>query len=672
MGRGHIDAARLWKHGTDGQLAMDSMPQRGAVTTYSANDQVTDSAAAATAMATGYKTNNGFLSVAPDGTTVLETVLEQAEARGRATGLVVTSSVTHATPAAFFAHVDDRDRNNQIAAQAMKSGIEVLLGGGLRHFLPTGAARTTAAEPVEGGCRGNRRDSRDLLQEAGQAGYWVVTDRAGLLAATSSPLLGLFACGNMDFDLDRLTEEPSLAEMTSKAIELLERDRDGFFLMVEGSRIDHASDDNDGWNALGDTAAFDQAVQVALDFARRDGQTLVIATADHETGGLSVRRLVQTDGQSSTLPGQRFPIAGRPDESLVLTWSTNRHTAEEVSVFAYGPMSDQFAGLLDNTDIYRIMAGALGFQVAARPIPTPAPAPTPVPTVEPVSVEQTCTSRVGPVFASPSTQHPNGDGVLKIGLTGHANLWWMGRSHGLTNVERAKLVAGLMDQQQVDFTVWLGDDFRLCNQEQLARFVESARAFSQPVFKVLGNHDLDDVHGQLITEFQRERFRQLFGHDIYWYMDVQGFRLVFLANEVGQGQSYVSGAQVAFLQDALDTSPYPVLIFAHHSLPLAGREQMSAMIGNESLNTRKLLDMVKSSGKVIFWAWNHHFTRGMPPAQADGIVIHDPHFITGYVDEAYVDTLEASVLTLSPEGLTIEVFDVLSSSLLESYVFALP
>lgn len=672
MGRGHIDAARLWKYGADGQLAMDTMSQRGAVTTYSANSQVTDSAAAATAMATGYKTNNGFLSIASDGATELETVLEQAEARGKATGLVVTSSVTHATPAAFFAHVDDRDRNNQIAAQALKSGIDVLLGGGLRHFIPADSAMTTAAEPVEGGCRGNRRDSRDLLEEARQGGYSVVTDRAGLLAATARPLLGLFACGNMDFDLDRLTGEPSLAEMTSKAIELLERDREGFFLMVEGSRIDHASDDNDGWNALGDTVAFDQAVQVALEFARSDGQTLVIATADHETGGLSVRRLVQSDGEPGTPIGQRFPIAGRPEEALVLTWSTNRHTAEDVPVFAYGPLSQQFTGLIDNTDIYRVMASALGIPFVARPVPTPVPTPTPAPTVEPVPVEQSCTSRVEPVSATQSTLHPNGDEVLKIGLTGHANLWWMGRSQGRDNVDRAKLVAGLMDQQQVDFTVWLGDDFRLCNQEQLARFVESVRAFSQPVYKVLGNHDLDDVHGEFITEFQRERFRQLFGHDIYWYMDVQGFRLVFLANEVGQGQSYVSEAQVSFLRDALDKSPYPVLIFAHHSLPLAGREQMSAMIGNESLNTRKILDMVKSSGKVIFWAWNHHFTRGLPPARAEGIVVHNPHFITGYVDEAFVDTLEASILTLTPDSLSIDVFDVLTSSKLESYVFPLP
>jgi alkaline phosphatase len=666
MGFAHIAAARLWKHGPDGRLAMDELPERGTATTRSASDAVTDSAAAGTAIATGYKTQNGFVSVAPDGLTVLDTVLEQARARGKATGIVVTSTLTDATPAAFVAHGDDRHQQNAIAVQLLKPGVDALLGGGAQHFIPSGTSITTVAGARPNDCDSRRRDGRDLVAQAQTSGYAIAMSRRELDAASSTPLLGLFACGSMSFDLERQDNEPSLTEMTRKALSLLSADADGFFLMVEGSRIDSASHANDARNALGDTIAFDEAVRTALEFARADGETLVIVTADHETGGLSFQRM------AGAPTSRRFlPIAGSPNERLRVRWATSEHTAQDVLVAGYGPLAHRLSGALDNTDIYRVMASALGIEV--KPVALPAPAPVVRPTATPtLPLEQAC-APAEPIASPVSNVHPNGDGALKIGLTGHANFWWQSATlEGHTNLDRARLVGQLMDREQVDFTVWLGDDFHLCDGGQLAAFVEATRAFRQPVYKVVGNHDLDDNHGELLHPLQRERYNALFGHDIYWHLDTQGYRLVFLAAESALGESYVSDAQLAFLKAALESSPHPVLVFAHHVLPVRRVEQLNAMIGAGSGNTREVTDAVRASGKVVFWGWIHLYNRGREPVQASGLVEHSPHFITGYVDEAFLDSLEASVLTIAGGALTIEVFDVFTSQSLKRFSFDLP
>lgn len=246
----------------------------GMMRTYSANSEVTDSAAAGTAMATGFKTNNGMISVTPSGYQV-KTILEAAEDSGKATGLVATSTITHATPAVFSSHVASRASEADIAAQMMNEGVEVLLGGGKKFF--------TSKE------QGGEQQTRDLVNEAKSMGYTTVEDRSQLSAAQGSKLLGLFSKEGMAPELDReVTQEPSLAEMTKKAINVLNQDKDGFFLMVEGSQIDWAGHAHDAAWAMKDTEAFEYAVQAAVDFAKKDGKTLVIIAGDHDTGGMSV------------------------------------------------------------------------------------------------------------------------------------------------------------------------------------------------------------------------------------------------------------------------------------------------------------------------------------------------------------------------------------------------
>ncbi|MDY6984923.1 MAG: alkaline phosphatase [Candidatus Thermoplasmatota archaeon] len=380
MGVNHITLTRT----VDGELNMDKFPYGGIVTTHSMNSLITDSAAAGTALATGYKTNNGIISQTPDGKK-LKTSLETAKEAGKSTGLVTTTRITHATPAVFATHIDDRDKENEIAEQLLMAGVDVLLGGGLRHFLPAG--------------EGKREDSLNLVSEFINAGYTFVDDREGLFAAESSPLLGLFTMSHMSYELDREEEEPSVAEMTEKAIELLSRNEEGFFLMVEGGRIDHAAHANDAASVVADTIAFDDAVGKALDFAREDGETLVVVTADHSTGGLTLGsgaeqwynyeplKDISTSFESFAplLNGQNtgelfeiyFGISPgeeeikRIDEAVKtedlyaiedsiahvvsartnIVFTTTQHDGGAVPIFAYGAGAESFSGFMDNTDV---------------------------------------------------------------------------------------------------------------------------------------------------------------------------------------------------------------------------------------------------------------------------------------------------------------------------------
>jgi len=273
MGENHRIASTWLSLGLDGQLLMDAMPFAGWSMTITAYDQVTDSAASATAISIGVKTSNRRVGVSTR-VEPLITILEQAKEIGMATGLVTTVQMTHATPAAFASHVDNRDDMLEIAVQMLAAGVNVLFGGGENEFLP---------ESVRG-CHkdaGVRKDGRNLLSEAIDMGYTYVCtaeEFGDLDPASASHVLGLFA----DEELLRpLT--PSLAELTHMAISILSQDPDGFFLMVEGGQIDWASH---GWNAkdaMGDTIGLDEAVGLGIRFAETDGNTLVIVTADHES-----------------------------------------------------------------------------------------------------------------------------------------------------------------------------------------------------------------------------------------------------------------------------------------------------------------------------------------------------------------------------------------------------
>ncbi len=355
MGAAHRQAARL---AAGGELAMDRLPVRGLLHTGSANSAVTDSAAAATAMATGVKTDNARIGMSPD-RGALTTILEKARQQGKSVGLITNTKVTHATPASFAAHVPDRAMFTAIAGQMAAAWIDVLLGGGEDDFLPTSAS----------GChpgKGDRTDHRNLIEEMREAGYAYVCrpeEFAALQPAKTGKLLGLFSDDSMERPF-----APTLADMTAKALAILGKDPEGFFLMVEGGQIDWAGHDNDAANAIGDTLDLDRAVALAAGFAARDGRTLLIVTADHETGGMAV------SGQPTGRKDQDGPFRAADSSTFYVTWETRQHTGLPVPVTASGPGSAPLQGEHENTFLHTLMKQALPESEAASPNPQPAQA----------------------------------------------------------------------------------------------------------------------------------------------------------------------------------------------------------------------------------------------------------------------------------------------------------
>jgi alkaline phosphatase len=248
----------------------------GLLSTEPSNAYVVDSAASATAMSTGFRVNNFAVAVAPDGRS-LPTLMEVAKARGKRIGLVTTAAVHDATPAAFSIHAKARDDSQNLVDQYVALEPDVLLGGGADYFLP-------AASPG-----GRRKDGKDIVGAFRAKGYEVATNTAELKAATGARLLGLFAEDNMDFELDRdPAKEPTTAEMTAAALKALsQRSSNGFVLLVENENVDEAGHNNDAASLMRALWAFDDAVRVALEFQRRNPETLLIVTGDHETGGFS-------------------------------------------------------------------------------------------------------------------------------------------------------------------------------------------------------------------------------------------------------------------------------------------------------------------------------------------------------------------------------------------------
>eukprot|EP01080_Neovahlkampfia_damariscottae_P003797 gene3797-6958_t len=252
----------------------------GTARTSSSNSWVTDSAAAATAYASCIKTVNNVVGLDRNMKPVI-TMLEAAKKKGLKTGIVVTSRVTHATPAAFSSHVKHRDMEFDIARQQITKKIDVIFGGGTNMYLPKSKG-------------GKREDNRDLIVEAKELhGYNYVDTVTEFKRNTKLPVLGLFAKDHLDYEADRNPlQQPSLNEMTRKAIKLLQTAVDadsespGFFLLVEGSRIDHGNHENDPVASAGDAIQYDATWKVAADFAIKHGHTAVVSVADHETGGL--------------------------------------------------------------------------------------------------------------------------------------------------------------------------------------------------------------------------------------------------------------------------------------------------------------------------------------------------------------------------------------------------
>jgi len=343
MGEGQRTAARWSAVGQDGLLVMDALPVSGWSRTASADSQVTDSAAAATAIATGVKTNNGLLALDPHGNP-LTTILERAQARGMAVGLITTVQMGHATPAAFASHWPGRDPMTEIVGQMLAHRVDVMLGGGEDDFLPVGKR----------GCysgTGHRDDGRNLIAEAVGVGYTYVCTSGALTAMnpiSTTRLLGLFADGSMPRPFS-----PSLADMTQKAIAILARDPDGFFLMVEGGQIDWACHDHDAAEAISDTLGLDEAVAVAQAYASAHPGTLIIVSGDHETGGMTVGLAAGGDGPFLMPNGARFYVR----------WTTTDHTGADVPTTAYGQGASLLAGTSENTRIYDAMVRALDYWV---------------------------------------------------------------------------------------------------------------------------------------------------------------------------------------------------------------------------------------------------------------------------------------------------------------------
>ncbi len=328
MGFNHVALTRHYAEPTR-TLWMELLPVKGQVTTRSANDDVTDSAAAGTAMACGIKTDNGMIGMSPD-KVAYTSILELLDRKGWRTGLVATSEISHATPASFAAHVDSRNKQKDIAVQLQESQVDVLLGGGGKYW------------------------TDEMQTQAAADGCQVIDTRQQMAAIKHAPVVGLFAAEGMT----TFAPEPLLPEMAKSAIDLLSAKskewfapEPKFFLMIEGSQTDWASHANDADRMVRQTLLFDMAVHEAIEFARRDGHTLVIVTADHETGGL---KLEPTDG-----------------DGVKAKWTTGGHTADNVPIFAFGPGAEKFAVTMDNTDIPKRIAeltGITDFPTVKKPV----------------------------------------------------------------------------------------------------------------------------------------------------------------------------------------------------------------------------------------------------------------------------------------------------------------
>lgn len=362
----------------------------GQQTTYPEDPEqnVTDSASAATAMAAGIKTYNAAIAVDNDKSSV-KTVLEAAKEQGKSTGLVATSEITHATPASFGSHDVSRSNMNAIADDYYnelvngKHKIDVLLGGGSDLFI---------------------RKDRNLVEEFKKDGFSYVSNLQEMKNDKNAQVLGLFAKRGMPKMIDRTEDIPSLADMTTSAIERLSQNKDGFFLMVEGSQIDWAGHDNDIVGAMSEMEDFEKAYKAAIEFAEKDKHTLVIATADHSTGGYSIgargeynwfgapikaakrtpdfmaeQIMNGADVQETLTKYIDLPLTDKEIQSVkeaaqtkklvnidnaieqifdtrsFTGWTTGGHTGEDVNVYAFGPAKERFAGKIDNTDNAKII-----------------------------------------------------------------------------------------------------------------------------------------------------------------------------------------------------------------------------------------------------------------------------------------------------------------------------
>jgi alkaline phosphatase len=311
------------------EMTFQQFPYIGVVDTHSASNDITDSAAGGTALASDHKTNNAMLGMNPD-TIPVKTVLEALSEQGKETGIVVTCYVTHATPAAFYAKVPHRKQYEDIAVQMAENPyINLIIGGGMKHF-------------------NQRKDSLDLIARMENELGWKVYGNLAEVDVTNQKYAVIADTNHMPKAADRGDFLPRAVKTALKSLDDAEN---GFFLMVEGSQIDFACHASDSAWMMDEMMDFDYAVNVALDYAKEKGNTLVVVTADHETGGL-------------TLPDPKGKYT-----NVVFDYSTGSHTCLPVLVYAYGPGAEQFTGWMQNDELKAKIMNACGLENISDTIP---------------------------------------------------------------------------------------------------------------------------------------------------------------------------------------------------------------------------------------------------------------------------------------------------------------
>ncbi|MES9684669.1 alkaline phosphatase [Gottfriedia acidiceleris] len=340
MGAAHREAIRLATVGQTGKLAMDDMPYSGLVHT-SSTTAITDSAAAATAMASGVKTYNGAIGVDANKKSV-KTVLEMAKESGKSTGLVTTSQITDATPAAFGAHVTDRSKQSDIAKQYLEnSKVDVLLGGGEDFWYPAGNAGSFEDHPAKDPSEQSKGTQGNLVDVAKKLGYNYVTNANELQKAKNGKLLGLFANEEMfeqreEGKGDLYDPVVSLPDMTKKAIDTLSDNKKGFFLMVEEEGTDEMSHENNAEKMIKAGQELDKSVSIAKKYAKNHPDTLVLVVADHECGGLSIEDVDSKDESGDGISKEDGPFnVANSSNQFMIDWTTSGDFKKH-SIFNYG------------------------------------------------------------------------------------------------------------------------------------------------------------------------------------------------------------------------------------------------------------------------------------------------------------------------------------------------
>ncbi len=369
MGFSHIALAEAYQAAKEGKIGSEPLcftqfPAMGMATTYSASNMITCSSAAGTALATGFKTNNGMLGVTPD-TAALSSIADVAHNSGYKVGIMTSVTIDHATPASFYANSAARNDYYTIAAQLPESGFEFFGGGGFG-----GIAK-----------QGERRPLYDIVAEKG---YTVAfgTDDYNAKRADAQKIIyfqdSVKAQNVLPYSFERGEDDLSLAEVVKAAVEFLDNDK-GFFIMAEGGQIDWAAHANDVTNTIHETIDFDEAIKVAYEFyLKHPDETLIVVTADHETGGLTLGRNKGYVYDLSLVPDRKLKMSTEeranvnnymertPADSLSkaakIGWTTSSHTGGAVPVFAIGAGSKEFAGRMDNTDIPAKIALAMGLE----------------------------------------------------------------------------------------------------------------------------------------------------------------------------------------------------------------------------------------------------------------------------------------------------------------------